>query len=160
MNLPVLASFLSLLESLARYYLIPDVHIFHDESKEFAHGYEWAFNIYRDADPDVELHLPNGRMVVFSFDSVKSMTMVRSHDCLLVQAADLLVSALASYAKCAARGETPPAWLSEALDLVIAAAVLPAFVEMGTSGDLLGSPSFLSNMLHNAPSLLGNVNQT
>lgn len=158
-NLPVLASFLSLLESLGRYYRMQALHIFHDESKEFGHGYEWAFNTYRDARRGVEIHLPNGRMMVFSFECVKSMTMVSSDECLLVQAADLLVSGLGRYARCIATGERPPGWLAEALDLTITAAVLPAYVDMGTIGELMGSPAFLTNMFLHLPSWRRRVGQ-
>lgn len=145
-NVPVLASFLSLLESLSRYYAIQPVRIFHDESQEFAHGYQWAFNLHKGAKSNVELRLPNGRMIVFAFKCVESIVMVKSDECPLVQAADLLVSGLARYAKHVVNGQRPPGWLAETLDVTIAATYLPALVEMGTFGELMGSPRFLVDM--------------
>lgn len=149
-NVPVLASFLSLLESLSRYYGIEPVHIFHDESQEFVAGYKWAFNLYKGAKSNVELHLPNGRMIVFTFQCVDSITMVKSEECLLVQAADLLVSALGRYARHIVHGERPPEWLAETLDVTISATWLPAFGGMGTFGELMGSPRFLAEMVKGA----------
>lgn len=156
-NLPVLASFFSLVESLARHYRMEDVEIFHDESKEFGPAYEWAFDLHKRAKPGMEIHLPNGRMMGFSFERVKSITMVRSRDSLLVQAADLLVHALARYAKCIAMAEQPAEWLVKALDETIAAAVLPAyFAEVGTFGHLTGRPAFLRGMFVHLPSWKAN----
>jgi hypothetical protein len=145
-NLPVFVSFLSLLESLARYYGMDPVHIVHDESREFEPAYQWAFKIHEGARPDVELHLPNSRMVVYGFECVKSIRMVKSHEQPLVQAADLLVSAMSRYARHIVEGEKPPEWLAETMDITLPVTWLPARVEMGTFGEIIGSPRFTFDM--------------
>ncbi len=145
-NVPVLASFLSLLESLSRHYGMQPVRIYHDESQEFSRGYQWAFDLHKGAKSNVELRLSNGRTMVFAFECVESIVMVKSEECPLVQAADLLVSGLARYARHVVNHERPPGWLTETLDLTIAATYLPALVEMGTFAELMGSPRFLVDM--------------
>lgn len=154
-NLPVLVSFLSLVEDMARDLHVGTVRIVHDESKEFAQAYQWAFALYQNAKPGVDLYLPNGRLFAFRFEKVSAFDMVKSHECPLVQAADFLVAGLYAYARSVARGETPAEWLLRSLELVVASAILPAYAPMPTFGHLMGSPTFLVNMFRHLPSFRG-----
>lgn len=110
-----------------------------------------GFSLYKNAEPGLDIYLPNGRLFAYRFEKVQTLEMVRSQDSPLVQAADLLVAALYSYGRCAAKGQAPPEWLLTPLHLIIAAAILPAYVQIPTFGHLMGSPTFLVNMFRHLP---------
>jgi len=154
-NLPVLVSFLSLVEDMARDLALHSVRIFHDESREFGRAYQWAFSIYQNAQPPLELRFPNDRLVVFRFQKVTSFEMVESHKCPLVQAADVLVNGLYSFACYAARGERPPQWLAAPLGILVSAAILPGCFDVPTLVHFIASASFVSSIGQHIPTRTG-----
>lgn len=151
-NIPVFASFCSLLEAFARQANYTELRIFHDQSKEFAQGYDWALKVqFGQGVAGGEVQLPNDRTIFFGFEKIKSLKMLDSETCLLIQAADLLAYGLARYSKFVVAGTEPPGWLKEALELiVISVALRDYFPDMPRLGELLGTPAFLGRILATA----------
>ena len=134
LNLPTFVSFLSVAEDVGRFINAPAIHITHDHSKEFAHGFRWAFETFKNARPGREVRLPSGYLMAFRFQSVRSFTMADSRRAPIIQAADMLATALCSYATHIALERQPPQELLDIARMILPGALLKPATPMRCGG--------------------------
>jgi hypothetical protein len=152
-NLPVLVTFLSQVEDLARRLGLQSLKIVHDESREFAPGIAWLLSKYTHGKGDSTARMANDYLVDFTFEKIVGFDMVASDTSAGVQAADLLASALNLYSRTAAKGGTPDPWLVEALEPILGAAIFPAYFDVPHLARLTGSPTFVGSVFRHLPTL-------
>ena len=106
-NVPVFVAFITMVELLGRWPGVGPTTLFHDKTLEFESTYAMLLAQFRDAE-EFDAMLPSGAIMTTGFESLSGFSSVRSEDCLMVQAADLLAGSLSAFVAAVTSGIRPP----------------------------------------------------
>lgn len=141
-NLSAFASWFSFFEQLGRMSEIDSVDIVFDDSAQYSEAFTKLFYSMRDPKENFVQRFPNGNELYGGFQILREFRTASSEEEPLIQAADVLVSALCRYAVDNCLGRQPDSAIVEAIGMT-----MPVIDGSRRLHKLVGSPKFEEDFL-------------
>ena len=142
-NIGAFVSFFQFFEQLGRMSGVDSVEIIFDDSAQYGEAFRQLFEAMRDARNPATQRFTNGNELRFGLEIVREFRTAASIDEPLLQAADVLVSALCRYASDYCRGREPDPALVKAMEIT-----MPEMDGERRLHKFVGSPGFVDGLLH------------